>query len=181
MAQVKTNKKQVIETQKNETQKSENLQVIEDLQKQVLALEAKQKQKIENLKNRVSANTSLQVINKYIENNKQFTLKPCNNEYHKIFVKYNDKNCMFLLVKSDNKITFYTKTKIQGFEGIENNTYPKQYPHRVTLTTNDLTNDLLNIIFNDSKNNIHVKTDNKQTINDLKKQINDLKQQLNQK
>ena len=40
---------------------------------------------------------------------------------------------------------------------------------------------LLNVIFNDSKNSIHVKTDNKQTINDLKQQINDLKQQLNQK
>lgn len=166
-----------IETPKNDDKQK----LIDDLQKQVIEIENKQKQKIENLKNRVNGNTSLQKINEYLKQNPKFTLKPCNNEYHKIFVKYDNKNCMFLLVKSNNTITFYTKTKIQGFEGIENNTYPKQYPHRVTLGVNDLTNELINTIFNDSKNNITLKVDNKQTINDLKQQINDLKQQLNQK
>lgn len=181
---LKTNDKK---QQKNEVKKIEVVknddkqQLINDLTKQVELIELKQKTKIENLKNRVNSNTSLQKINEYLKQNPKFTLKPCNNEYHKIFVKYDGKNCMFLLVKSNNTITFYTKTKINGFNGIENNTYPKQYPHRVTLTTNDLTDELLNTIFNDSKNNITLKVDNKKTIDELKQQINDLKQQLQQK
>ena len=179
----------MLKTQKQQTQKQvientktdDKQKLIDDLQKQVIEIENKQKQKIENLKTRVNNNLSLQKINDYLKTNTNFSLKPCNNEYHKIFVKYNDKNCMFLLVKSNNTITFYTKTPVNGFNGIVNNTYPKQYPNRTTLGVNDLTDDLLNTIFNDSKNNIHVKTDNKQTINELKQQIDELKQQLQQK
>ena len=177
MAQVKTNKKQVSEVKKIEV-KNQNDQVVEDLQKQVLALEEKQKNKIENLKKRVEANKSLQVINNYIKENTNFTLKPCNNEFHKIFVKYNQKNCMFLLIKSNNMVTLYTKSRIDELQGIENNTYPKQYPHRTTFKADDLTSEFLTYVFDKAIKDMPIKAE-KATIAELKAKIAEL--QANQK
>jgi len=178
MAQVKTNKKaQASEVKKSEV-KTENAQVIETLEAQVKALEAKKAQKIENLEKRVSANASLQVIKKYIEENKDFSLKPCNNEFHKIFVKYKEKNCMFLLIKSNNMVTLYTKSRIDELQGIENNTYPKQYPHRTTYKAEELTSDFLNYVFNKAVQDIPVKAE-KATIAELKAKIAELQAQKN--
>lgn len=160
---------------------NELLNELNDVKQQLQQLQQRKQQSTVNLQQRVNNNKLYQLVVNTYKHDKTIEFKPCSNEFNKVFVKHNGNNIMFLLVKLNDTVTFYTKHSIND-KTIQGNTYPKQFIHRTVLNVNEVNENLLNDILKQSIENKGNKTtvNSGTTIDELTKRIELLTQQLNE-
>lgn len=155
---------------------------LNELKQQLNDLQQRKQQSIDNLQKRVNDNKLYKLVIDYFKSiDNKVSFKSCGNEFNKVFVKHDNSNIMFLLVKLNDTITFYTKTKVNE-TSISGNTYPKQYEFRTTLKYNEADSNMLKTILSQGIETKHSKSSvTKTTINELTKKIELLQQQLIEK